>query len=77
MTWGHDRVDTSLLRRLLLAKDYRARPAAIRVLRYNGHRVSDQVKLLAKAAKDSHGRVRLEANVASTWLDPDVGRPIF
>ena len=77
VTWGLDRVDQSLLRQLLSAKDYRARAAAVRVLRYNAHRVPDQAKLLAKAAQDSHGRVRLEANVASTWLNPDVGRSIF
>ena len=77
MTWGHDRVDVPLLKRLLSAKDYRARAAAVRVLRYNGHRVPDQAKLLAKAVKDPHGRVRLEANVASTWLSSDAGRSIF
>ena len=77
VTWGLDRVDQSLLRQLLSAKDYRARAAAVRVLRYNAHRVPDQAKLFAKAAEDSHGRVRLEANVASTWLNPDVGRSIF
>ena len=77
VTWGHDRVDVPLLKRLLSAKDYRARAAAVRVLRYNGHRVPDQAKLLAKAVKDPHGRVRLEANVASTWLSSDAGRSIF
>ena len=77
VTWGLDRVDVPLLHRLLAAKDYRARAAAVRVLRYNGHRVHGQAQLLAAAAKDPHGRVRLEANVAATWLKPSEGRPVF
>ena len=77
MTWGLDRVDVPLLHRLLAAKDYRARAAAVRVLRYNGHRVHGQAQLLAAAAKDPHGRVRLAANVAATWLKPSEGRPVF
>ncbi|MEO6916448.1 MAG: PVC-type heme-binding CxxCH protein, partial [Chitinophagaceae bacterium] len=36
VSWGLDRVDQPLLRQLLKAKDYRARAAAVRVLRYNG-----------------------------------------
>ena len=50
VTWGLDRVDESLLRRLLGAEDHRARAAAVRVLRYSGHRVAAQVELLEEAA---------------------------
>lgn len=67
-SWGLDRVDVPLLRRLLQAKDYRVRAAAVRVLRYNGHRVQDQAALLLHAASDVHGRVRLEAVNAGSWL---------
>ena len=77
VTWGLDRIDEQLLRRLLKAEDYRARSAAVRALRYNGHRISDQAELLVTAVQDQHGRVRLEANVAATWLKSSVGRTVF
>ena len=73
VTWGFDRVDEALLRRLLSAEDHRARAAAVRVLRYNAHRVADQVELLEQAARDPHGRVKLEAIVAASWLDREAG----
>ncbi len=76
VTWGLNRVDDALLRNLLAAKDHRARAAAVHVLRYSGHRISDQVKLLTEAAGDAHGRVRLEALVAATWLPKKDGLPI-
>lgn len=76
VTWGLNQVDESLLRQLLKAKDYRARAAAVRVLRYTGHQVADQAELLMQAARDEHGRVRLEALVAASWLDKEKGIPI-
>ncbi len=75
-SWGLNSVDQALLRQLLEAKDFRARAAAVRVLRYTGHQVEDQAELLMKAAGDEHGRVRLEAFVAASWLDPEKGIPI-
>ncbi len=68
VTWGMNDVDEALLRELLAAEDFHARAAAVRVLRYNTHRVADHVDLLDKAAQDPHGRVRLEAIVAASWL---------
>ena len=76
VSWGINKVDQPLLRQLLAAKDYRARAAAVRVLRYTGHQVPDQADLLMQAAKDEHGRVRLEAIVAASWLDKEKGLPI-
>ncbi len=76
VSWGLNKVDEKLLRQLLVAKDYKARAAAVRVLRYTGHQVPDQAKLLMQAAKDVHGRVRLEAIVAASWLDKTKGLPI-
>ena len=73
VSWGLDKVDEKLLRQLLQAKDYRARAAAVGVLRYTGHQVADQADLLMQAAKDDHGRVRLEAIVAASWLDKEKG----
>ena len=76
VTWGLNQVDESLLRRLLKAEDYHVRAATVRVLRYMGHQVADQADLLLQAAADEHGRVRLEAIVAASWLDPKEGIPI-
>ncbi len=76
VSWGLNKVDEKLLRQLLQAKDYRARAAAVRVLRYTGHQVAQQADLLMQAARDEHGRVRLEAIVAASWLDPEKGLPI-
>jgi mono/diheme cytochrome c family protein/glucose/arabinose dehydrogenase len=72
-TWGLNQVDEPLLRQLLEAKDFHVRAAAVRVLRYNSHAISDHAALLEKAASDSHGRVRLEAIIAGSWLDNSIG----
>ena len=77
VTWGLNRIDQTLLRRLLHADDYRARAAAVRVLRYAGHQIADQADLLLQAARDEHGRVRLETIVAASWLDKEKGMPIL
>ena len=62
---------------MLASKDYHVRAAAVRVLRYKGHQVQDQADLLMQAAKDEHGRVRLEAIVAASWLDKEKGLKIL
>ena len=76
VTWGLNRIDEDLLRQVLTAEDHRARAAAVKVLRYSGHQIDDQPALLRDAVSDPHGRVRLEALVAASWLDPEVGIPI-
>ncbi len=76
VSWGMNKVDQKLLRRMLNAKDYRARAAAVGVLRYTGHQVADQANLLMQAANDVNGRVRLEAIVAASWLPKNTGLPI-
>jgi glucose/arabinose dehydrogenase len=68
-SWGLNRVDTLLLRQLANADDHRVRAAAIRVLRYNFRAFDDHLALLMAAAGDAHGRVRLEAVAAASWLD--------
>ena len=77
VSWGLNKVDQNLLRQLLRAKDYRARAAAVRVLRYTGHQVTDQANLMMQASRDVHGRVRLEAIVAASWLGKEKGLPIL
>jgi len=76
VSWGLDKVDQTLLRQLLKAKDYHARAAAVRVVRYTGHQVADQADLLMQAAKDDNSRVRLEAIVAASWLEKEKGLPV-
>jgi putative heme-binding domain-containing protein len=77
VTWGFDQVDEALLRRLLNASDHRARAAAVRVLRYNAHRIHDQVELLKQAARDTHGRVKLEAIAAASWIGKEDGLAVL
>jgi mono/diheme cytochrome c family protein/glucose/arabinose dehydrogenase/lysophospholipase L1-like esterase len=77
VTWGANKVDQGLLNTLLKAEDHRARAAAVRVLRYTGHQVADQAELLKVAATDSHGRVKLEAVVAGSWLTKDEGLAVL
>ena len=70
--WGINRINEDLLQSVLTADDFRARAAGVRVLRYNGHLLDeDQQSLLMEAASDDHGRVRLEAIVAASWLEND------
>ncbi|MGV3639460.1 MAG: PVC-type heme-binding CxxCH protein [Adhaeribacter sp.] len=76
LSWSLNKVDQQLLRSLLQAKDYHVRAAAVHVLRYTGHQVADQPALLLQAARDEHGRVRLEAIVAASWLDKKQGLAI-
>ncbi|WP_111672581.1 PVC-type heme-binding CxxCH protein [Algoriphagus litoralis] len=77
VTWGANQVNQSLLKELLKSADYRVRAAATRVLRYTGHQVTDQSDLLMAAAKDPHGRVRMEAIAAASWLPREIGLPIL
>ncbi|MEY4271412.1 MAG: hypothetical protein RL250_278, partial [Verrucomicrobiota bacterium] len=77
VSWGLDRVDVPLLKKLLQAKDHRVRAAAVRVLRYNTAAVSDHASLLRRAAGDAHGRVRLEAVNAASWLDKTVALEVL
>jgi mono/diheme cytochrome c family protein/glucose/arabinose dehydrogenase len=77
VSWGINQVDQDLLKQVLKAKDHKTRAAAVRVVRYTGHQVSDQAELLMQAAKDEHGRVRLESIVAASWLPKEKGLPIL
>jgi len=76
VSWGLNQVNYQLLNQLLNAQDFKARAAAVRVLRYTGHQIENQEELLLKAAADPHGRVRLEALVAASWLEKEQGLKI-
>ena len=72
--WGIERVEKTLVDFLLKAKDYRARTAAVRVVRYNADKLgSDVANYLLAAAADDHPQVRHEALIAATWVNPDIG----
>jgi mono/diheme cytochrome c family protein/glucose/arabinose dehydrogenase len=73
VSWGINQLDEALLRRLLQSPDFHARAAAVRVLRYHLDRVPDAAALLAKAALDAEGRVRLEASMAASWMSDKAG----
>ncbi|QMW00774.1 PVC-type heme-binding CxxCH protein [Spirosoma foliorum] len=77
VSWGMDKVDQTLLRQVLKAKDYHARAAAVQVVRYTGHQVKDQADLLMQAVKDENSRVRLDAIVAASWIGKEKGLPIL
>jgi len=68
VTWGLNQADEGLLREMLASTDFHARAAAVRVLRYNMHKIADHAALLEKAANDEQGRVRLEAIIAASWM---------
>ncbi|WP_235299048.1 PVC-type heme-binding CxxCH protein [Portibacter marinus] len=68
VSWGINQIDVELLIKLLNSTDHRVRAAAVKVLRYNYEDVPDYKSLFLEAVQDEHGRVRLEAIVASSWL---------
>ena len=77
VTWGLNQVDQNLLEALLQSEDHRVRAASVRVLRYMGHQLNNSLALLKKAAGDSHGRVRLEAITAASWLPKKEGLAVL
>jgi mono/diheme cytochrome c family protein len=77
VTWGLNKVDKNLLETLLQSQDHRVRAASVRVLRYMGHQLDNAQELLKIAAADTHGRVRLEAITAASWLPKEKGLEIL
>jgi len=71
VSWGINKVHLDLLNQLLKSSNEKIRAAALRVVRYMGHQIPNQVDLLKKSAKDPHGRVVLEAMVAASWLSEE------
>ncbi len=77
VSWGLDKVDKILLKKLLKAKDYHVRAATVEVLRFTGHQIPEQAELLLGAARDENSRVRLGAIVAASWLTKAKGLMIL
>ena len=69
VSWGINKIDENLLTTLLKSKDERIRAAAVHVARFNGKYLKNQKDIFLNAADDESGRVRMEAMVASTWLN--------
>ena len=77
VTWGHDQIDQDLLMTLFKSDNYKARAAAVRAIRYNGHAIENRVDLLKQAAEDQHGQVRLEVITAASWLSKNNGLSVL
>ena len=77
VSWGLNKLDTTLLQQTLQSPDYRVRAASVRALRYMGHQMTNALGLFKTAAADSHGRVRLEAITAASWMEPEAGLQIL
>jgi len=69
VTWGLNDINQDLLKTLANSEDHRIRAAVVKVIRHSGDQISDQISMLKTAANDEHGRVRMEAFVAASWLD--------
>ncbi len=77
VSWGLNKIDDKLLTTLLKSKDEKVRAAAVEVLRFNTDKIKNGTDIIAKAANDKSGRVRMEALVASTWLDKPIGQKVL
>ncbi|MBM3846076.1 MAG: c-type cytochrome, partial [Verrucomicrobia bacterium] len=75
-TWAQNKPDAALLHQCLGAQSHQARAAAVGVLRFAALQIPDAEKLFLQAVRDAHGRVRLEAIVAASWLDNAAGARI-
>ncbi|RYE53961.1 MAG: dehydrogenase, partial [Rhizobiaceae bacterium] len=75
-TWAQNKVDADLLNAVLNAKQHQARAAGVNVIRHEFRDIPNSEALLMKAANDEHGRVRLEAIVAASWMDSEAGARI-
>ncbi len=77
ISWGINQIDADILNLVLNAKDYRARAAATRAVRYNADQLSNAVDLLKKSAQDEHSQVRHEAIIAASWMGKTKGLEIL
>jgi mono/diheme cytochrome c family protein/glucose/arabinose dehydrogenase len=75
-TWAQNRPDVELVKQCLTGQKHETRAAAASVLRFNPEKIPGATDLLLMAARDAHGRVRLEAIVAASWLDSADGARI-
>ena len=77
VSWGINMIDSALLEKALKAKDYRARTAAVRTVRYNADKLTKAKDYLLAAANDKHPQVRHEALIQASWLSKKDGLEIL
>jgi glucose/arabinose dehydrogenase/mono/diheme cytochrome c family protein len=77
VSWGMNEVDETILKRVLNSPDHRARAAGVRVLRYASDQIEDSTALMKAAAADAHGRVKLEAITAASWMGKEEGLAVL
>ena len=77
VSWGQNKHDPRLIRQLMKSQDHRIRAAVVEVVRFAGKELPEKEAMLMEAAKDEHGRVRLEAIVSASWLSKEKGLPII
>ncbi len=77
VNWGLNQVNMDLLNQLLHSENYRVRAAAVRVIRYMGHRMDNRLELLKKMAADPNGRVRIEVITTASWLESADGLAVL
>lgn len=75
--WARNEVNWDLLNALAKSSDHRIRAAAARVVRYVAYQRPEVLSVLQDLAADPHGRVRLEAIVAASWLGKKEGNAIL
>ncbi|MBC2839009.1 c-type cytochrome [Robiginitalea sp. SC105] len=76
-SWGINRLDTGLLREILVSDDPRVRAAGVRAVRYNLNRVPNFREVFAQTARDPNGRVRMETLAAASWLEAEPARELL
>ena len=77
VAWGQDHLDDALVSRVLASDQFKASGRRSCHPLHNRHRLSNVHSQLEQAARDPHGRVRLEAAVAASWLRPEEGLRIL
>ncbi len=77
VSWGINKIDEKLLKTLLKSTDEKIRAAAVEVLRFNTDKIKNGQEIIAQAANDNSGRVRMEALVASTWLPKSINEKVL
>lgn len=77
VTWGINKIDTEILELVLKSKNYKARAAAVRAIRYNADKLTNTQEYLTQLAQDSSPQVKHEVIIAASWLKPEIAAKIL
>lgn len=72
VSWGINKIDTTLVEKVLNCKEPKAIAQAIRAVRYNPDEFPNKKELLVKAAGNENWLVRHEAVCAASWLGSEI-----